>query len=387
MGVEIKKVEGGKDLKAFMKVPWMIYKDDPTWAPDLIMDLKDRLNRKKHPFFLQGEAEFFLALKDGEVVGRIAAIINNDHNKYWKEKTGFFGFFECIDNQEVANKLFDTAKEWVKAKGMNKLRGPMSCSTNDVVGMEIETDGSHAMVVMPYNPKYYVKLCEKYGFYKAKDLVCFKLDIENAINPKVLRIADSLRSRAEHKGLTIRHLNRKQLKRDLRLMLDIYSEAWAKNWGFVPMSQAEFDTMADTLNMITDPKLVTIIEKNGEPVGFAVAVYDLMELTHSLNHLKDKPLWYQSLRQILRLVNWLFLSRKNKFTRGRLLLAGVKTGYRQLGFDSLLYTIPFEEGKKLGVKTAELSWELEDNTAIISGIEKMGGKVYKKNRVWDIDIK
>ncbi len=385
MGVEIKKVETKKDLKEFMKLPWKIYRDDPTWAPELIMDLKDRLNRKKHPFFLQGEAEFFMAYKDGELVGRIAAIINNDHNKYWKEKTGFFGFFEAINDQEVAGKLFDAAKEWVKAKGMNKLRGPMSCSTNDVVGMEIETDGSHQMVVMPYNPKYYVDLCSKYGFKKAKDLICFKLDLTQDINPKVLRIADFLRKRAEEKGLTIRHLDRKHFKRDLRMMLDIYTEAWAKNWGFVPMSEAEFESMASTLDMITDPTLVTIIEKNGEPVGFAVAVYDLMEMTYSLRKLMNKPLWYQSLAQILRLVGWLFLSKK-KFTRGRLLLAGVKTGYRQMGFDSLLYTIPFESAKKLGIKTGELSWELEDNEAIISAITKMGGTVYKKNRVWDLDF-
>ncbi len=263
----------------------------------------------------------------------------------------------------------------------------MSCSTNDVVGMQIETDGSHQMVVMPYNPKYYPELCSKYGFKKAKDLICFKLDLSKDINPKLLRIADSLRKRAEAKGLTIRHLDRKNFKRDLRMMLDIYTEAWAENWGFVPMTEAEFESMASTLNMITDPSLVTIIEKNGEPVGFATAVFDLMEMTHSLRKIDRKPFWYQNLRQVMRLANWRFLSRKPKFTRGRLLLAGVKTGYRQLGFDSLLYTIPFESGKKLGLTTAELSWELEDNEAIISAITMMGGYVYKKNRIWDFDIK
>ena len=383
MSVEIKKVSNGKDHKAFMKLPWKIYENDPSWAPDLIMDLKDRLNRKKHPFFRQGSAEFFLAYKDGELVGRIAAIDNPDHNKYWKEKTGFWGFFESIDDQEVASALFEKAAEWLKNKGMDTMRGPMSCSTNDEVGMLFETDGSPRLPVMPHNHLYYNALCKNFGMKKAKDLIAFKLDLTKEINPKVMRIADHLKKRAEEKGLTIRNLDRKHMKKDLRILMDIYEESWAENWGFVPMTEAEFNMMAEALDMITDPSLVVIIEKNGESVGFAAAIYDLMEVTHSLRKFQKWPLWIQSIFQLISLAWRLFIKRKPKFKRGRLLLAGVRPNFRQMGFDALLYTLPFIAGKNLGIKEGELSWELEDNTAIISGIQKMGAEVYKKYRVWD----
>ncbi len=387
MAIEVKKVSNSKEHSAFLKLPWKIYENDPTWAPDLIMDLEDRLNRKKHPFFKQGSAEFFLAYKDGEVVGRIAAIDNPDHNKYWKEKTGFWGFFECINDQAVANALFDAAKDWVKAKGMTNFRGPMSCSTNDEVGMQYETDGSHRMPIMPYNPLYYMDLCKNYGMKKAKDLVAFKLDMSIDINPKVLRIAEHIKKKAAEKGLVIRNLNTKKKKEEFRKIIDVYEAGWAENWGFVPMSQAEFDMMAETLLLISDPKLVVIIEKDNEVVGFATAIFDLMEITHSLRKYHKWPLWLQSILQLLKLVWKKFIKPYPKFKRARLLLAGVKPNYRQLGFDALLYTLPFMAGKAMGIETGELSWELEDNTAIISGIEKMGGKVYKKNRVWDMDVK
>jgi hypothetical protein len=386
MGVEIKKVVSRRDLNSFIRLAFDIYRDDPTWAPDLLMDTYDKLNRKKHPFFKHANAEYFLAYKDGKVVGRIAAVDNPNHNSYWKDKVGFWGMFACINDQETANALFDAARDWLKNRGKDTMRGPFSFSTNDELGMLFETDGSHRYPIMPHNPMYYMDLCDKYGMQKAKDLIAFYLDLTKEINPKVLRIANHLKEKAEEKGLTIRHLNRKQLRKDIKTVMNIYHDAWKENWGFVPLTDVEFDSMPETLAMITDDSLVTIVEDKKEPVAMAVAVYDIMEVTFSLRRLDRCPLWYIYIRQVMRLVWRLFIKPKNKFKRGRLLLAGVKPGYRKMGLDAFLYTLPFQAGKILGLTDAELSWELEDNEPIKRAIVKMGGEVYKKFRVWDMKI-
>lgn len=384
MAIEIKKVDSKKLEREFLKLPWKIYENDDSWAPDLIMLLKDRLNRKKHPFFEYGKGEFFLAYKDGELVGRIAALSNPRHNQQYNDKIGFWGFFESINDQEVANALFDSATEWCKAQGFDTIRGPISAATNDEIGMLFENDDNgYRYLFMPHNPLYYMELCENYGMYKAKDLIAFHLDLTSEINPKVVNIANKIREKAEANGVTIRSLHKRQAKKDLKTILDIYQEAWSDNWGFVPFTEKEYNDSADSLLMIAEEKLIVIIEQDDKQIGMAVAVPDFMQITHSLRHLKKKPIWYQSLRQLLKLVGWLFLSRKNKFKRGRLFLAGIRPDYRGRGYDSFLYILPFQRGKEIGMTDAELSWELEDNTAINSAIEKMGGSAYRKYRIWD----
>lgn len=388
MSVEIKKVEGKKDLNKFVRLQFDIYKDDPAWAPELLMDFYERLDRKHHPFFIHAKAEYWLAYRDGKVVGRIAAINNPNHNKHWNDKVGFWGLFECINDQEVANALFDTAKEWLKNEGKDVMRGPMSFSVDNEIAMVIEGFEERRYPVMPHNPPYYVDLCNGYKMKKAKDLLAFHLDLTSVINPKVVRIAEYVRKKAEKKGLTVRVLNKKKLREDIRMIMDIYHEAWQKNWGYVPMTDAEFKSMPESLAMITDKSLVIIIEDNGKPVAFAAAMYDIMEATHDLRHIDSRPLWWINIRQLIHLLRKLFIKPKGKrFKRGRLFLAGVKPGYRKMGLDALLYTLPFQAGKDLGLTDGELSWELEDNDDINSTIVKMGGKIYKKFRVWDKKIK
>ncbi|NPV02709.1 MAG: hypothetical protein HPY53_15150, partial [Brevinematales bacterium] len=231
MAIEVRKVTGTSEMKKFIKLPWAIYKDDPLWAPDLLMDLKKRVNKKKHPFFEYGDADFFMAYKDGEPVGRIAAIENPKHNSFHPDdKTGFWGFFECINDQEVANALFDTAKEWVKSKGYKNMRGPMSCDTQDEIGMIYEGVDTQRFFIMPHNPLYYMDLCSKYGMTKAKDLIAFHLDLSKPIPEKVAHIAAVIREKLLKKGFTIRGLDKKNLKRDLRIIMDIYQAAWKENW-------------------------------------------------------------------------------------------------------------------------------------------------------------
>jgi hypothetical protein len=382
MPVEIRKItDDKKGMKQFMRLPWTIYKDDPPWAPDLVMDLKKRLNKQKHPFYEFGDAEFFLALKDGQVAGRIAAISNPKHNDYHHETTGFWGFFECINDQEVANALFDTVRDWLKAKGLTVMRGPMSCDTQDEIGMLYEGFDSHRYFMMPHNPPYYMDLCRNYQMEKSKDLIAFSIDIDRPIPENIERISRIVRQKMEAKGFTFRQLNKKQTEKDFRIIMDIYEEAWAENWGFTPITKRQFSELAENLSLIIDKGQVVIIEgPNGEAVGMACSLYNYMECTYWA---RKFPLWSQEVMQLLNLAWRLFIKPKPKFKGSRLFLAGVMPKYRGLGLDAFLYVHPFESAKKLGVAEGEMSWELEDNFAIIRPIEKLGGKIYKRMRIWD----
>jgi len=368
-------------MAQFRRLPWELNKNDPVWAPDLILDLKKRLNIKTHPFFEYGSADFFLAVRDGKAVGRIAAIENPKHNEYHRERTGFWGFFECVNDQEAANALFDAARGWVQARGMDLLRGPMSCDTQDEVGTLIDGFDSMRYFIMPHNPPYYNELCSNYGMTKAKDLIAFKIDLTVPIPEREARLAEIVKERMIKKGYTIRNLDKKNLKRDFKIIMDIYQAAWANNWGFAPVTEKEFNTIAETMGLIAVEDLVIIIEgPKGEPVAMAVALYDWMECTRWA--LKF-PYRVQGAMQLVHLLWRLFCKREPKFKRARLFFAGVMPGHRAIGLDALLYVLPFQTGKKHGLIEGELSWELEDNTAIIKPIEKMGGRVYKKMRIWD----
>lgn len=389
MKVEIINVtDSKKGMKQFLKLPWTLYKNDPLWAPDLIMDLKKRLNKKKHPFFEFGDADFFLAKSEGEIVGRIAAIENRRHVEYRKEKIGFWGFFECINNQTAADALFKAAKEWNLSKGYKAMRGPMSCDTQDEVGMVLDGFDHQRYFIMPHNPPYYIELCEKAGLEKAKDLICFHLNLENAIPEKIGRIADISQKRMEKRGFVFRNLDKKALVSDFKKIMQIYHEGWKDNWGFVPASDRQFNEMAANMKLVAESNLVILIEgpedpetKEREPVAMAVALYDWMECTRQA---RKFPFWMQGTMQLLNLATKLFLKRKKKFKRSRMFLAGVNPKYRGQGLDALLYVLPFQAAKDLKIKDAELSWELEDNYAILSPIEKVGGEMYRKIRIWDI---
>lgn len=388
MAVEVRKVTGDKrGMAAFKRLPWTIYANDPVWAPDLIMDLDDRLNQKKHPFWEFGEGDFFLAFKDGQPAGRICAFSNPRHVEYRKENIGFWGFFECVDDQETANALFDAAKAWNKEHGHPAMRGPMSCDTQDEIGMLYEGFDTQRFFIMPHNPPYYMKLCEKYGMAKAKDLIAFHLDLTKPIPEREARLAKIAQDRMEKRGFIFRNLNKKVMVEDFEKIMQIYHEGWKDNWGFVPSSQKQFMAAANNFKLLAEEGTVIIIEgpidpATGKrpPVAMAVALYDWMECTRWA---RKFPYGLQMVMQLLNLAWRLWIKPRNKFTRGRLFLAGVMPEYRGQGMDALLYVLPFEAGKRFGIKEAELSWELEDNQAIISPILKMGGEVYKKMRLWD----
>jgi hypothetical protein len=388
MAIEVRKVTGDRrGMKAFKRLPWSIYKDDPAWAPDLIMDLDARLDMKKHPFWEFATGDYFLAYKDGAVAGRICAFSNPNHEAYHKENIGFWGFFESIDDQPVANALFDAAKAWNKEHGHPAMRGPMSCDNQDEVGMLYEGFEFPRYFIMPHNPPYYMKLCENYGMSKAKDLIAFRLDLTQPIPERESRLAEMAQARMEKRGFIFRHLNKKAVVEDFEKCMQIYHEGWKDNWGFVPTTRKQFVTAAENLKIVAEEGLVTIIEGPADPatgkrppVAMAVSLYDYMECTLWA---RKFPYCLQFVMQLLNLAWRLWVKPMPKFRRGRLFLAGVMPEYRGQGMDALLYVLPFQAGKKHGALEAELSWELEDNIAIISPITKIGGKVYKKMRIWD----
>lgn len=368
----IKKVATRKDLTAFIKFQWKIYKNDPYWVPPLIMERKAMLNRKKNPFFHHGDMELFLAEKDGAITGRIAAIRNDLHNKIHNENIGFFGFFECINDQETANALFDAAKAWVKSNGFTTMRGPASPSSNDEWGMLLDGFDDSPRLLMPYNPKYYLDLCEGYGMKKIKDLYAYKLENKKvSSSEKLMRGAEIVRQRT---GVKIEALNMSKFKEALEKVKDIYNKAWAPNWGFVPLTNEEIDHMAKDLKPLVEPSLVLFAELDGKTVGFALVMLDYNQIFKELNG-RLFPFGFIKLYTMKRQIKW-----------SRVITLGVIPEYQKRGLDSILYYEVLTRAHKIGIDLGEASWILEDNEMMNRGAQLMNGELYKKYRVYDVVV-
>ncbi len=370
--ITIKKVESKKELMTFIKIPWKIYKNNPYWVPPLIYDKKKILDKKKNPFFEHADMELFLAIKDGELAGRIAAIKNDLHNQYHNDKVGFFGFFECINDQEVANKLFDAAKEWLISKGLNAMRGPANPSSNDEYGMLLEGFDDEPRLLMPYNPKYYLELCENYGFKKAKDLYAYKITYDKIItSDKLRRVAEIARERSKIK---ITELNLKDFKKELEKVKYVYNKAWAPNWGFVPMTEKEIDALAKDLKPLVEPSLVLFGEIDGNLVGFSLVMPDYNQIFKTMN---GRLLPFNFIK--------LFTQRK-KITWARILTLGIIPEYQRRGLDAVFYWEIVNRATKLGIYLGEASWILEDNDMMNRAAEVMNSELYKKYRIYEIPI-
>ncbi|MCH7679773.1 hypothetical protein IID10_10480, partial [candidate division KSB1 bacterium] len=280
MNIEIKTVQTKKDLRAFIKLPWEIYKNDPHWVPPLILDMKKILNKKKNPFFNHSDAELFLAQNNGRVVGRIAAILNNNHNKTHNEKMGFFGFFESLDEPEAAKKLLDSAESWVKEKGMTSLRGPTNFTTNDTCGFLTDGFDSSPVIMMTYNPKYYLNFMKESALDKVKEFYAYYLHQDTPMPERFVKFA---KKTLQDKRIRLRNINMKDFKNEIAIVQGIYNDAWESNWGFVPMEKAEFLHMARDLKPVLDPDIVFIAEVDGEPAGFSLALPDYNQILKEIN--------------------------------------------------------------------------------------------------------
>lgn len=370
--LRIRPVEGPDAREAFVRLPWRIYRGDPTWVPPLLADTRSMVDPEGHPFHLHSEVGFFLALRGGRPVGRIAAIHNTRHVEHHREPVGFFGFFETERSRETAAGLLNTASGWLRERGLEVMRGPASFSTNEEAGLLVEGFDRPPSIMMPYNPPWYRELLEGEGFREAKTIVSYWLG-HNQPPDYLLRAERLVKKR--YPGLTIRGLRMDEWDREVERIRALYNEAWQDNWGFVPMTDAEFDHMAGELRPVVNPELGLIAEDaDGRPVGFALSLPDLnLAIRHANGRLFPfgllKILWHA------RSIEWV-----------RVLTLGVVEEYQGKGIDALLYLETFRAAAENGIRGGEFGWVLEDNQAMRGPLEKMGAEVHKRYRFYDRDL-
>ena len=369
--IDVIPVQSPADLKAFIDLPWTIYRNNPHWVPPLRRDVKKRLDTSQYPFFDHADAEFLIARREGRVVGRIVAIKNDAHIDFHEEQVGFFGFFESVEDPEVAAALFSHAAQWLKEHQLEVMRGPVNYSTNDDCGLLVEGFDSSPMIMMPYNPPYYLDLIKRFGFEKAKDLLAYEITDEVQVPERLERTVQWIKKR---KNITIRPLVKKQINQEIQRVKEIYNAAWEKNWGFIPMTDKEIDYMAQELIQIIDPDLLLFAEIEEEPVAFVLALPDFYV---ALKHANGR-LFPLGLLQIL----W----HSRKIDTARVLAFGIKKKYRQQGIDALMYYEAYKTGVAKGYRRGEMSWILEDNILMNRALENMGATLYKRYRLYDYPL-
>lgn len=371
--IKISTVNNKSDLNRFIKFQWEIYKGDPYWVPPLIMERKHLLDKSKNPFFKEAEAEYFIAEQDGKIVGRIAAIKNDVHLKHHKDDNGFFGFFECINDQSVANLLFDTAKSWLMKKGLKGMLGPANPSSNDEWGMLYDGFNDSPRLLMTYNPKYYIDLCEQYGMTKAKDLFAYKLENHKVMaSDKLKRVQQLAKDRYKIK---IYQLDMKNFKQELEKVKYVYNKAWALNWGFIPLSDEQIDAMAKDLKPLAEPSLILFGEIDDKLVGFSLVMLDYNEIFKSMN---GRLLPFNFIK---------LLTQKKKIKWSRIITLGIIPEFQKKGLDSVFYWEIVNRAHQIGIDLGEASWILEDNEMMNRGAAVMGGEKYKTYRVYEYKFK
>jgi GNAT superfamily N-acetyltransferase len=372
--IEISRVDGPKERDAFLKFPWRIYANDPAWVPPLLLERKQFLDRKKHPFYRHGAAELFLARRGGQIVGRIMASDDPNYNALHQSNLGCFGLFESVEDREVAATLFAAAGHWLRDRGRDEIMGPIDYSTNYVCGLLIDGFQHPPTVLTAHNPPYYARLIESCGFTKAKDWYAWWF---SEFPEPAARLRKIAAARAHKIGVTIRPVNLRDLETESRRLRTIYNQAWEKNWGFVPFTEAEFDHLAHELKPLIVPQGLLIAEVGTEPVGFVIGVPDI---NVALRRMNGRLTHFGLPIGLLKLLYY-----KNKIRTGRLVALGVIEKYRRAGIAEMLVLRLMDEAFKRGF-TGELSMTLEDNVMINRFIEAMGAAKYKTYRIYNRPI-
>ena len=366
--MQVELVQSRRDLNDFIAFPRQIYARDPHWVPPLTRDVKFLLS-DKHPFWRHAERALFLAREHGQLLGRVAAILDKRYVEFHDEDVGYFGFFEAHEDPQICNALLDAVSEWLRAKGLTKFIGPMNPSTNYECALLIEGFDRPPAVMMPYNPPYYATVLEQCGLRKARDLVALEAVIGQQPVERLNRLAERVLKR--HPGLVVRPVNLRRFGEEVRGIREIYNSAWEKNWGFVPLEDDEIDWLAQQLKPIVEPELLQIAEVDGEPAGFLLALPDANFVLKKLNGRLGpvgilKALWY---------------SRKIRFMR--VMNLGLREQYRKRGIDVVLYARSTRAAHENGYTGVESSWILEDNVLTIRAAEMLGGHVYKRYRIYE----
>lgn len=378
MTVDVVPVISRRNLARFVDVPWTLFGGTrhPQWVPPLRATVRDALDRAKNPFYREADRALYLAIRKGKVVGRIAAIENRAHNRFHDDRVGFWGFFECGDDQDAADALFGAATRWLGARGLDVLRGPMNPSTNYECGLLIDGFEHRPSFMTTWNPAYYAVLCERAGMRKAKDLVAYHIPMGDpawSMPPAFERLAD----RALRKSrVGFRDLDLGRFEQELEVCWDVYNSAWERNWGFVPMSKEEFVHTARDMKPLLNPRYAFAAEVEGVTVGFMLAVPDYSGVLQRIGSGRLFP------TGALRL-----LFGKRGIHDWRVMALGLRPEYRARGILPLFAWEAYRRGREAGEQNAEASWILEDNVSMTRPMEAMGAKVHRRWRIYDRGIR
>lgn len=374
MSIEIRRHEPGRDVKDFVRAGEELFRHDPAWIAPLRFEIKQRLHPKHNPFFERADVALFTAWRGGRLVGRCSASIDREHLRVWDDGTGFFGFFDTIDDVEVAKALLAEAEKFCKVRGMKRIRGPMSLYANEEIGLLVEGFEHPPVMMMGHSLRHQHKLAEACGYGKELDLFCWRYDSTLPIPDRTLRAWQNIRALPE---VTLRSLDKRNMKRELEAIIDIYNDAWGDKWGFVPATQSEADKMVKELSMILDPDIAFMAEVHGRPAGMCIMVPNLNEAIADMQG-RLSPLAAAKLL-------WRLKVKHPKSSR--LIMLGIKKEIRQNvkrygGLSAAMYVECAKRGSAKGYEWAELSWTRENDPPINVGIRALGAKKYKTYRVF-----
>jgi GNAT superfamily N-acetyltransferase len=373
--IEITQVSSRKDRDTFIKFPWRIYENDPAWVPPLLIERKEFLDSKKHPFYEHGAAALFLARRGNEVVGRIMASDDANYNSLHQSNVGCFGLFECFDDADVATALLQAAESWLRARGCNQIMGPIDYSTNYVCGLLVDGFQHPPTLLTAHNPPYYAALIEGSGFTKEIDFYAWWFSDATTAVSRLQKLAVRLQSRIH---FTIREVDIRNLSAEGERLRSIYNEAWRNNWGFVPFTEAEFAHLTNEMKPLVRPDFTAIAEIDGEPIGFILAIPDINVAFQKINGRLTTfgiPIGLAKL-----------LYHKMRLKKARLIAMGVRPKFRRLGVAEMLVLHVMEKGMIKAGFSAELSMTLENNVLVNRFIEGVGATKYKTYRIYSKSI-
>ena len=373
--VTVRRVAGRRDLDAFIKLPFRLHRGTP-WVPPLIVERRQFMDRRKNPFFEHAEAEYFLCERDGEVVGRITAQVDELWTRHNGGNDGMFGFFECENDPEVARALVEAGSGWLRERGRERALGPMDFTTNDECGLLVEGYELDPLVLEPWHPPYYRELLEGLGMTKARDLWMWQLYLGELKQGDRLHelIHQAAEAAVNEHGVLVRQMRKRDLDAEVKRFMEVYNEAWDRNWGFVPITEDEVRFQAKNLKPILDENWAMIAERDGEVVGAALTLPDINQVLAKMNG------------RLLPFGWWHFLRRSRVMDRVRVFALGVKPSYQHLGVAAALYVRHVEAAARTPQKGGEMGWILEVNEAMNRAMEGMGGRVVKRYRLYELPL-
>ena len=371
--ITISRAGTPRERARFIKMPWQIYRDDPHWVPPIIADQRQFLDPRRGMFFDHGEAAIFTAARDGVLVGRISAHVNHTHEERFRDGKGFFGFFECVDDQIVADALFRTAEGWLRDRGKRSCEGPLSFAIYDEVGILVDGFDSDPYVLNVHNPPYYPRLVEGAGYRKSVDWYAYRGSFDDYPNldERLQRLCDRA---LERSGVTFRALDMRRLDREAEIVKEIFHAAWDENWGHVPFSDREFLRLKDALKMIVAPELSLFAEKDGRPVGIALTLYDANQAARRING------------RLYPFVFLTFLRNVRRTDRIRQFAMGVLSEFRGRGIEIALYMTIARRGFQMGLREVEMSLIVENNDAMNDTMKHLPAEIYKTYRIYGKDL-